>query len=830
MKKRINISKKDIVISLICFLVPVSIAALSFYNHNIYPGGVNTLLIYDMKAQLLALYGYIRNGGPGFDSLFHNMSGGLGGGFLGTVALYISPFDLLYRFVPTRYLPDAIYFMTLAKIGFSGLFMSFFLRKWSKKEEGSYSLIIVVLSCCYALMSYVFMYAMSPMWLDLVMYLPLLALFLDAVVDGKRSIAFIFLMAFGIISDYYIAYMTIIALVLYFVFRLAESGVSIKESVKRMSLFAVHGLLAGGMAAVVLIPVIMDFGRGKLSEDLSSKNLVFIKNSFMEVIGNFAPSSYSTLDYSAPPNIFSGSIVWILALLWFVLGKKNIRSRLAGLLVVAVYFISFIFGPIDRIWHGFRDPIGFPVRYAFTFVFFMICFAVRGYRSVLKTDIKISKSLLSLIFGIVAIYTFMELSINGSYIISRLAVEERYANREEYDRYVDSVEGILEIQQTDQSFDYARTFQDFMYSRFDGAMFGYDGLQRFSSSYNLAVSQMLSDLGVGTSKHTISEYGITPPVVSLLDMGYFISRYKDYSLNYEVIDGYRGFRLYKNPNRIPLIFGVDITEPENVKEFGDIPFENINQLYSDLCNDDIKIYLPVEYTEFTRPSEQYYEEDTVGFADYLFTAEEDGDYWFYSEYVYPDESAYKDAWKNGQFSSVFAYAYYYLDDLRLGMYRNDEFSYCADLGFIEKGTDHDLALDTSLSGIGTTYLYRLDRDSYDKVCERLNDNAFTISQIGSKGIEASGTLDSDSCIMVTLPYEKGYEIYLDGNKTEYDSYRDSLILIKAPQGTHNIVIKYKTPGFSVGFLISLISVLLCVVSGVIFRKIPEKKEDTPIEG
>ena len=103
MKKRINISKKDIVIRLICFFVPVSIAALSFYNHNIYPGGVNTLLIYDMRAQLLALYGYIRNGGPGFDSFIHNMSGGLGGGFIvGAVILVI----IIYIFLPLTLYTD----------------------------------------------------------------------------------------------------------------------------------------------------------------------------------------------------------------------------------------------------------------------------------------------------------------------------------------------------------------------------------------------------------------------------------------------------------------------------------------------------------------------------------------------------------------------------------------------------------------------------------------------------------------------------------------------------------------------------------------------------
>ena len=806
-----KIEKKDCIISILAFVIPVIIGAMSFNNTYISIGGINTLLIYDLKAQLLALYGYIRNGGTGFNSFFYSMSGGLGGGFYGTAALYISPFDLLYAFVPTKYLPDAIYCMTLCKMGLSGMFCSFFIRKTYKSEGvNKAALITVGLSCCYALMSYNFMYAMSPMWLDLVMFLPLLALFSEGVIKGKKSVPFILLLSFCIISDYYIAYMTVIALSMYFVFRLFESGFSAKKSFKRIGNFAIHGLLSACLSAFIIIPVVLDFGRGKLSEDISTGRLDLFKNSLFEVIGNFAPSSYSTLDYSAPPNIFSGSLVWVLALVWFILGKKNIRSRIAGICVVAVYFVSFIFGPVDRIWHGFRDPVGFPARYAFTFVFFMICFAIRGYASLKENDLKISKSLLSLIGFLFVAYTFFELYINGSYIISRLAVEERYANREEYDRYIDSVEGILEIKDRDTSFDYARTFQDFRYSRYDGALFGFDGLERFSSSYNLAVSEFLADLGVGTSKHTISEYGITPPVSSFLDMGYFISRFKDYSAYYDETGEYRGFRLYTNPYRLSLIFGVKFEDSGNLLEFNDIPFENINTLYSEICGENVNVFLPVGYEEITFSPDEYYEADTLGFADYRFNAEYPGNYWFYSEYVYPDESRYKDAWKNGQFSDVFAYANYYLDGLNLGMYRNDEFSYCSDIGYIGDGSVHDLALDTSLSGIGTTYLYRFDKDAFELACEKLNSGAFVIEEINKKGIIASGTLASDSYIMITLPYETGYEIYLDGEKTDYTSYRDSLILVKASAGTHDIVIRYKTPGFAIGVVISVIS-LICTI-------------------
>ncbi len=71
-----------------------------------------------------------------------------------------------------------------------------------------------------------------------------------------------------------------------------------------------------------------------------------------------------------------------------------------------------------------------------------------------------------------------------------------------------------------------------------------------------------------------------------------------------------------------------------------------------------------------------------------------------------DQSRYKDAWQNGEFSEVEAYANYFLDDEMIGMYRNDEFSYCNDIGYLQEESNYTLSLDTSLSGIGDTYIYR----------------------------------------------------------------------------------------------------------------------------
>ncbi len=803
--------KNNFLIYFLSFIIPVIISALAYLNIKIFPGGSSTLLSYDMKCQLLALYGYLSNGGPGFDSLFHNMSGGLGGGFLGTFALYLSPFDLVYAFVPTVYLADAIYIMTILRIGFSGLFCSLYIKKSNVASASCSNLICVLFSCCYALMSYSFMYAMSPMWLDFVMFLPLLALFCEKLVSGKKSLGFVLLLSFSMISNYYMAYMTSIALLIYFLFRIVEEGCDRHTAFKRFIGFALSGILSAGLSCFILIPVVLDFRRGKFAEDISGEKTVLFKNSLFDVLSVLKPSSYTTLDYYASPNIFCGSVVLLMVVLWLVAGKKNVRSRIAGGVVILFYFLSFMLGPLDRAWHGFRNPVGFPVRYAFTFVFFMILFALRGYKKFSEFNLEKYKSILGLLGAVAVLYTFFELYINGAYILSRLAVEARYSNRDEYMRVTETIEGVIDLEESLDTFDYSRTVKNYRYSRFDGALYGYDGLARFTSSYNFNLSALLSRIGVGTSFHTITEFGITPPVASLIDMGYYVSWHKDLSDYYDLIGEYRGFELYRNPNRLPLVFSTELDEDVVYKEFEDVPFENINILFSEISGiDDLKIYEQEDYVEVYRDPEDYYEENTLGFADYVLTPETDGYYWFVSEYVDTQEEIYKADQKNGEFSTIRAYAEYFINDNLMGTYRTDEFTYCNDMGYLKGGQQYLLSLDTSMSEIGKTYIYRYNDELAKTVYDMLASGGYVVNEINSRCIKATGVSDKDSYLFISLPYEDGYKIYVDGNRCDYTSYRDSFLLVKVPAGEHEIVIRYMPPGFALGLLISVIALMLII--------------------
>ncbi len=781
---------------LLSFAIPLFVVCLAFWSNGIYPGSPITLLTYDLRFQLFPFYGYLSQlNGPGFDNLLYSMSGGLGGGFFGTLALYLSPFDFVYGLVPQRALPDAVYFMVLVKIGACGYAMHLFLKKNGRIKLSSAS--ILILSSCYSLMSYNIMYYVSPMWYDAVICLPLIALSLEKIIKGKKSRAFILLMAFCIISDYYMAYMVAIALVIYCLFRSVEEGFDLNTAIKRLFSLAVHGIIAGGMSLFVIIPVTLDLGRGKLAEDDIAISGAFIKNTLVDVFRSFMPQSYSGVGYDASPNVFCGSMVLIAALLWLLYGKKSLRSRISGFLIMVLYILSFIFGPLDRVWHGFRDPVCFSCRYAFTFVFFMICFAARGIEAISGFRARFSQSLKNILIIVLCIFAHIELYANSSFILSCIGMELGYTARDEYNNACDLIENLVPYSDLSDPEAYGRLVSDINFSSNDNALFGYDGIDRFSSSYNINVSRMFKSFGMDSINHTIREEGITPPVAGLVSAKYIISDGQDMSYVYTPVSSYNGYVLYRNESALPLAFETGYDGETSLDELEEDPFENVNTFYSDLIprGDLTDVFVPQDYSVLENSYTAEGAGDTYKFL--AFTPRESGHYFMYSEYSLGDEILRVDP------------------DAK-------QYSYCFDVGELEAGLEYNLCLETDGSEAEKIWIYYFDTEAYKKASDSVN--GYNISSVDGSGICLEGVSESDGSVVISIPYEDGYKVYVDGKKTAVDSYRDCFLRLSVSTGEHVIQVKYYPSGIIVGIVSSLLFILVFSLYFFVFDNVSKNNE------
>ena len=772
---------------LLSFVIPVIVVAVAFFGIGIYPGSKYLVLTYDLKTLFLSLYGNISNSGPGLDNIFYSMSGGLGGNYYGTYVLCVSPLDFVYSFCSLKSLPDAIYFMILFRIGLCGLFCNIFLRKNPKYNIPA--LFTVVLSCCYSLSSYSFAYFLAPMWFDVIMLLPVMALFIEDIIVGKKSVRFIAVTALCIICDYYIAYMSVLALIIYFFFRLTEEGLSIKLSFKRLFSFAIHGFISAGLTCFILIPVILDYSRGKLASEISVYSQNTFKFSILKVLRNMLPQAYSNLGIDQVPNIFCGCMVLLFVLIYLFNRRINIHCRIAAVIVLILYFCSFIISPIDRIWHGFRDPLAFPCRYSFTFCFFMICFAMRGVASIGEFIDK--KAYIKPFLYAIGAYTIIELTLNGSFIISNLHVDYQFVLRSEYERICDSVDNLLNT-----DIEYSRIEKNYNYSSWDGLLYGYDGIEMFSSSYNDSVIRFLYALGIDSYNNHVSSAGLTPATMSLFNVGYYLSYFKDYSDCFEEVNQYKAYKLYKNTYVLPLCFRLSEEFTDSYNPFDSNPFYNVNAIYSDIFGSDSEVFVQQEYDLIT--------DDSIDDAVTIrFTPQKDGHYWFYRG-VPEDPSTYLGV-SGIEYHRILTYS---VNGQEAGEYGQFGYRYCADAGCLKAGEEYTLTLDAPYTESGDVFLVYLDDEKLCLLASRVKGPEIT--KIDNKEIVLDWYSDQDSDILLTLPYENGYNITVNGKKTDYSEYRNVLLKVHLSSGDNHVVIKFYPPGIKFGILVSAVFMALYV--------------------
>ncbi len=90
---------------------------------------------------------------------------------------------------------------------------------------------------------------------------------------------------------------------------------------------------------------------------------------------------------------------------------------------------------------------------------------------------------------------------------------------------------------------------------------------------------------------------------------------------------------------------------------------------------------------------------------------------------------------------------------------------------------------------------------------------FKINKKETKGDIIKGTIKvtkESSYFNLAVPYDEGYNIYVDGNKTPYEKTNTAFIGFKIDKGIHNIEIKYTSPWLNLGKIVSIIGLITLI--------------------
>ena len=260
------------------FLIPSVIMLALFIIRGIYPFGDRSFLFADLYHQYMPFFSELLHKVRGGENLNFSFQVGIGSNFLALFVYYLaSPFHIFSLLVPERLLVEFISYLIVFKIGLAGLTFYIYLVNHAKLSRGGISgwgkspAAGVMFSCFYALSGFMAAYNYNIMWVDCVVLAPLIILGLERLVKQGRWGLYCVTLALSIYTNYYISIMICIFLVLYFVLLLVTE----KGRLRSMGYFALFSLLAGGMAAVLLIPEVCailrtDFGDMDFPKKLES--------------------------------------------------------------------------------------------------------------------------------------------------------------------------------------------------------------------------------------------------------------------------------------------------------------------------------------------------------------------------------------------------------------------------------------------------------------------------------------------------------------------------------------------------------------------------------
>ena len=113
----------------------------------------------------------------------------------------------------------------------------------------------------------------------------------------------------------------------------------------------------------------------------------------------------------------------------------------------------------------------------------------------------------------------------------------------------------------------------------------------------------------------------------------------------------------------------------------------------------------------------------------------------------------------------------------------------------------------------------------------LRENVMETTYFNDGG-KIEGTIDAkrDGLFYTSIPYEKGWQAFVDGQEVELTPVANSLVAFRITQGKHDIVLKYKPNGFVPGLILSILCALafaaFCVFTTIFKRKlIPDCAKD-----
>lgn len=722
---------------------------------------------------------------------------------------FLSPMTLLSYLFPFIKMIDFIQIYMILSTILSIIFIYYFLRK---KYDENYSFVGSLLFLVSGPL--IFQTARHIMFINYMPFLLLSLISADIYFEkNKKSplILFVFLL---IMSSYYYSIPSIICIILYSIYEYIERNEFdfkkiIKYEIKLISLIIVSIMIS----MVLLLPTLYAIknGRADITEKVNLISTLIPKFNITETLYNaYSIGTTSIILIAIIYGYFNKnkkilSIVFLLLIIFpifmyslngfmYVRGKVLIpllpiaillitdflnnynckKNKLIELLVVIVLSISIVSFIINKLYIFIIEIVLLFIFYFlsiktqnkkyllyYVIISSIVCCLINNSLDILvkKTDIRKNDN-----------YNLNEFNKDSNYRVSNLSMDK--LNGVEYNNYLSTVYSSLE--------------NGYYYNFYNNKIYNENSynISTAISSKNILFNTLMSTKYIISDNDVLDYEKINDNLYinsNVLPIGFFTDRILNYETYSNLSDEEKAFSLVTN-----------VIVNDGIKDYQ--TKVNSIKLEYDIVDTNVKLEKSDNKYIIDNKDEGYIKLKIEPLNDKLLFISFDMEY--VEDCAIGDTSVTINGIKNTLSCKTWAYPN-----------NNNNFRYVIN----EKELiDLNILFDKGKYVISNIKTYIVD---YNYILDFVNSvSKFNINREETKGDRITGDLYAydDGYFMISIPYDKGFNILVDNEKTDYKLANESFIAFPLNKGNHSIEITYEAPLLKEGKIISIIGFLLFI--------------------
>lgn len=150
-----------------------------------------------------------------------------------------------------------------------------------------------------------------------------------------------------------------------------------------------------------------------------------------------------------------------------------------------------------------------------------------------------------------------------------------------------------------------------------------------------------------------------------------------------------------------------------------------------------------------------------------------------------------------------------------------------DLGTVRAGQTVTLLIKQPTEQRGLIHLRAatLQPQALEAVYQALNPGGLQVTASNSNQIQGTFQAPEKGWLMLTIPYDPNWTIQLDGQPVEPQALNETFLAVPVQAGPHQLQMVYEPRGFKLGAFVSLGSLLILFVTGLVASAVRKKREE-----